>query len=71
MHGTITKTSKPDRAAIMRAAWTLWRLAKDVAARAPFDGAAIEAAARAAGASYDGAIGTPSPSCSTSSLAST
>lgn len=56
MHGTITKTSKPDRAAIMRDAWTLWRLAQDVAARAPFDGAAIEAAARAAGASYDGAI---------------
>ena len=49
MHGTITKTSKPDRSAIMSAAWALWRLAKDVAARAPYDGAALIAAACAAG----------------------
>lgn len=57
MHGTAPKTSRAyDRSAITRAAWTIWKLATDVATRAAFDGVAIEKAARAAGASYQGAI---------------
>ena len=57
MHGQIAKPKNvTDRSAIMRAAWKLWRLANELAERGPYDGNAIEFAARAAGASYQGAI---------------
>lgn len=45
-----------NRSAIMHKAWKLWRLAITIASRPSFDGAAIEATARANGASYQGAI---------------
>jgi hypothetical protein len=58
MHGTIQTTTKTafDRRAVMARASKLWALAKDVAARGPYDGLAIERAALAAGASHQGAI---------------